>query len=227
LTGGTLSAILSRSEEKQLAEDVTVVKRTFARSILLCGAVGCLAAACASTSVLSVNYQLPARPAASLERALRIGFEDGRPNKDFLTPSALSELKAFSNVFALTVSDPLRGSDLKGAYDLEALFMEILRTRLEAAGVRVAPADAAADAELKFVLKEFRLDYGDRKWTTTAGYDAQLVKDGRLLSRQEVSGSAERLRVMGKSDAEKVVGELVSDTVNRLDLPLLFKQAGW
>jgi hypothetical protein len=194
----------------------------------VCGVIACLTAACATTSVLSLTYRLPDReaPAAS-QRVIRIAFEDGRKSTSFLAPSAQSELKAFSNVFALAVSDPRTGSDLKGAFDLEALFLEILKYRLERAGVRTAAAGATADGELKFVLKEFLLDYGDWKWQTAVRYDAELVKDGQLLSRQEVSGSAERLRGLGKSDAEKVIGELVSDAVNRLDMPLLFKQAGW
>ena len=56
-------------------------------------------------------------------------------------------------------------------------------------------------------------------------YQANLLKDGRLLAMESVSGSAERLKVMGKSDAEKLLGELMSDMVNKLDLAKLFQQA--
>ncbi len=51
------------------------------------------------------------------------------------------------------------------------------------------------------------------------------VKNGRLLAMQSVNGSAERLKVMGKSDAEKVLAELLTDMVNKLDIAKLFQQA--
>jgi hypothetical protein len=47
-----------------------------------------------------------------------------------------------------------------------------------------------------------------------------------MASQQTINGSAERTFIMGRSDADKVVGELVSDTINKLDVALLFKQAG-
>ena len=56
-------------------------------------------------------------------------------------------------------------------------------------------------------------------------YRANLLSNGRLLSKESVSGEAERLKVMGKSDAEKVLGELLTDMVNKLNLVKLFQQA--
>jgi hypothetical protein len=135
-------------------------------------------------------------------------------------------LEGFSNAFALTVSRPGQSGELRGAFELAPLFREVLRARLEGAGIRVAAPGAAADAQLKFVLKEFRLDYRDRLWSSRMGYEALLVRDGATLSRQTVSGSAERPKIMGKSEAEKVVSELVTDTINQMDVAALFKQAG-
>jgi hypothetical protein len=75
-------------------------------------------------------------------------------------------------------------------------------------------------------LKEFKLDFGDRKWAAVVAYDALLLKDGAMLAQQAVNGSAERVKVIGKTDAEKVLGELLSDAINQMDLTGLFKQAG-
>jgi hypothetical protein len=52
-----------------------------------------------------------------------------------------------------------------------------------------------------------------------------ILKNGRLLAVESVNGSAERLKVMAKSDAEKLLGELLTDMVNKLDLVKLFQQA--
>jgi hypothetical protein len=196
---------------------------------LRCGvAMGLLAAllvaACATSNVLSVNYLLPARSNEIPGRSVAIAFEDARKDGAFLSPSARQELEDFTNVYALTVSKPGRSGELKGAYALGPLFTEILRYRLEDAGVKVLPPGGGA--QLKLVLKEFRMDYGDRKWSASVAYDARLLRNGTLLSQQTVNGSAERVVLMKKTDAEKVLGELVSDAVNQMDLAALFKQAG-
>jgi hypothetical protein len=182
--------------------------------------------ACASSHVLGVNYQMPARPGETLARSVVIVFEDARKNNAFLTPSAQEELEGFANVYALSVSRPGRGGELKGAYALGPLFTEILRYRLEDAGVKVMPAGTAAEAQFTFVLREFQMDFGDRKWSAKIAYEGRLTRNGALLSQQAVSGSAERVMFMKKADAEKVLGELVSDGINQMDVSALFKQAG-
>jgi hypothetical protein len=189
-------------------------------------AFGILAAACASSNVMNVQYQLPALAGGPIPRSVVIVFEDARKNRAFLTPSAREELEGFSDVYALTVSKPGRGNELRGAYALGPLFTEILRYRLEDSGVKVMPPGANADAELNVVLNEFQLDFGDRKWSASVAYEARLLKNGILLSMQAVTGSAERVMFMKRADAEKVVGELVSDTINQMDLTGLFKRAG-
>ena len=196
------------------------------RVIFLGLLVALLAAACATSNVLGVNYQLPARPGAPIPRSVVIVFEDARKDSAFLSPSAREELEGFTNVFALTVSKPGRSGELKGAYPLGPLFTEILRYRLEDSGVKVMPSGAGAEAQFTFVLNELQMDFGDRKWSARVAYEGQLLKNGSLLSQQAVMGSAERVMLMKKSDAEKVIGELVSDAINQMDLAALFKQAG-
>ena len=188
--------------------------------------IALLAAACASSNVLNVQYKLPALAAGPIPRSVVIAFEDARKNSAFFTPSAREELEGFLNVYALTVSKPGQAAELKGAYPLGPLFTEILRYRLEDSGAKVMPPGSQADAELKLVLNQFQLDFGDRKWSASVAYEAQLLKNGTRLSMQAISGSAERVMLMKKADAEKVIGELVSDAINQLDLPALFKQAG-
>ncbi|MGE5255540.1 MAG: hypothetical protein ACM3KE_02655 [Hyphomicrobiales bacterium] len=188
--------------------------------------IGILTAACAASNVLSVHYQLPARPSNPIPGRVTLAFEDDRKTDAFLTPMARDELENFSNVFALTVSKRGGSGELKGAYELAPLFSEMLRVRLENAGLNVVAPGTKADAEFKFELKEFKLDFGDRTWTATVAYDALLFKNGSMLAKQAVNGSAERVKVIGKTDAEKVLGELLSETINRMDLAGLFKQAG-
>lgn len=185
-----------------------------------------LAAACASSNVLNVRYQLPPQAGIPTARTVTIAIADERKTEAFLTPSARNELAGFTGVYALTVTPPGGRDQLKGAYTLDSLFRELLRHRLENAGVTVAAAGAAADAEIKFSLTEFQLDFGDRKWTSAVAYRALLTKNEAMLSQQSVNGSAERIFMTGKRDADRVVGELLSDAINKLDVALLFRQAG-
>ena len=46
-----------------------------------------------------------------------------------------------------------------------------------------------------------------------------------VRAMETISGSAERLKVMTKSDAEKVLSELLTDMANKLDVARLFQQA--
>jgi hypothetical protein len=225
LNSAAASVTLSSTERGERAGTM-MMHRFLKRGGVGLLAIGILTAACASSNVMNVQYQLPALAGGPIPRSVVIVFEDDRKSSAFLTRSAREELEGFSDVYALTVSRPGRGNELKGAYPLGPLFTEILRYRLEDSGVKVRPSGADADAEFRLVLKEFQLDFGDRKWSASVAYETRLLKNGTLLSMQAVTGSAERVMFMKKADAEKVVGELVSDAINQMDLTGLFKRAG-
>ena len=119
----------------------------------------------------------------------------------------------------------MRGDDsgnLIGTYDIESLLREIFKQRLENEGGRVLSTAENARASLAIQLTEFKLDIVDRKWTLRMSYQADLSKNNRIFAKESVNGSNERLKIMGKSEAEKILGELVSDMVNRLDVATLF-----
>lgn len=215
-----------RKVRKRKGNKIMIRRRVANHWFLGAALILALVAACASSNVLSVKYQLPPPATETPARSVAIAFVDARGSDAFLTPSARNELAGFAGVYALTVTRPGGSGELKGAYPVDVLFREVLRYRLENAGVKVVPPGTKADAELKLLLKEFQLDFGDRKWSTAVAYTAQLLRNATLASQQTINGSAERTFLMGKSDADKVVGELVSDTINKLDVALLFKQAG-
>ena len=75
-------------------------------------------------------------------------------------------------------------------------------------------------------MTQFDLDLVKRKWIVKMNYQASLIRDGRLTATESVNGSAERLKLTGKSDAEKVLSELITDMVNKLDVTTIFQQAG-
>lgn len=181
-----------------------------------------LSAACAPKPYLKVQYQLPS-PSRTLEgEKIFLAIDDKRGREVFLTENARKKLKNFSGTFSLVVLHEDGSGNLLGAYDFVSLLRQVFQQRLYNAGIQVDDAANNAEFELKIEIEEFNLDFADRKWIVRMKYRASLIKDGKILSREAVSGEAERLKLTGKTDAEKTLGELLSDTVNKLNLEGLF-----
>jgi len=188
--------------------------------------LGSIFFACASHNFLKVHYRLPSQSEALKGLTVYLSFKDMRPNKMFLTGNAKKELKNFSETFSLIVSQDNKPGNLLGAYDVSSLFMEIFKQRLENSGVAVAANKDQADAVIGIGLKTFLLDLKGRKWILALNYQTNIVKDQYIASTQAFSGNAERLRVVGAGDAEKIISDLLTDMLNKLDLEKLFRDAG-
>ena len=187
--------------------------------------VAVLASACASKPFLKVQYQLPSSSTALTGERLSLTISDRRNDDTFLSANAKKSLKNFNGIYSLVVLRDDGSGNLIGAYDLDSLLKEIFKQRLENESVQVIASVDNADASLEIQIKEFKLDLVDRKWVLRMSYQAALSKNSGMLAKESVNGSAERLKVMGKSDAEKILGELVTDMVNKLNVAKLFQQA--
>jgi len=183
------------------------------------------ASACSPKPFLKVQYQLPSQSNALEGKMVNLAVSDMRAKKALLTENARTSLKDFNGTFSLVVLSADGSGNLVGAYDLAALLTEVFRQRLKNAGIQTEAVADSALLELKIEIAEFQLDYANRKWITRMNFNASLLDSGRLLAKESVSGEAERLKVLGKSGAEKILGELLSDTVNKLDLARLLQQA--
>jgi hypothetical protein len=181
---------------------------------------------CASKNYLVVNYQLPSETITAKETEIVLIFKDQRAEKAIVTQSAKMALKDFSGNFALIVTSDSKNERLVGAFSLSSLMKSIFTQRLKNAGIRVASEDQGQATALEIILKAFKLDLVERKWVVQMSYQANFLKHNRFVSGETITGNAERLRVVGSKDAEKVIGELMTDAVNRLDLDALFRSAG-
>ena len=185
-----------------------------------------LAGACTSEKpFLIVHYQLPSSSQALEGQKVSLAVDDIRTNKAFLSQSAKKSLLAFNDTYSLVVQKKDGSGNLVGVYNLNALVSEIFRQRLANMGMQVTPSAESADQELEIKLQEFSLDLANRKWVVSMKYQADLIKNGNVRAMETVTGSAERLKLMAKNDAEKVLGELLTDMANKLDLLRLFQQA--
>ena len=173
---------------------------------------------CAPKNFLVVNYQPPAQPEILSEPSVSLVIKDSREDPAFATRTAKKVLKDFQGNFVL-----YKNNELMGAFSLQSLIREIFKHRLENAGLHVAAEEESRDLVLEIVLKTFKLDFVERKWIVDMTYQANLLKQDRFVAGETITGSAERLRVAGNKDAETLIGELITDVVNRLNLPALFK----
>jgi len=176
-----------------------------------------LTAGCASTSYIEVTYQLPVTQANIGPKTVFLQVVDKRPQEAIAGPNTTGELKHFTGLFSLYIAPDGKAPELIGAFDLAALFEEAFKKRLELEGVTVLDTEAADKPSLEIQLKEFILDRDGKNWKASLAYKAVTSKAGRVLTNQTVSGGAERLKIVGTRDAEKLLGEIFSDMVNRLD----------
>ena len=196
------------------------------RAISIIFLVAITASFCASKNFLKVNYQLPAQPAELKETRVALKIKDARDNPTIVTKSAQKALKNVSGHFALIVAKKDRDDKLVGAFGLSSMIREIFRHRLENAGVQVVTEEDFETPVIEIVLKEFSLDLQNRKWIIKMNYQANLKIQDRVVAGETITGSAERLRVISGKNAEIVLGELVTDVVNRLNLNDLLKTTG-
>jgi hypothetical protein len=192
-------------------------------AILLILFVAMAASFCASKDFLIVNYQLPEKTEIPEEAAVSLVVKDSREDPAIVTKSAKMALKDFSGNFTLIVSQENKSDRLVGAFGLHSLIEQIFKHRLENAGIRVASEEENRETVVEIILKTFKLDFVERKWVINISYQANLVRQNRFVAGETVTGSAERLRVAGVKNAEKIIGELITDVANRLDLNALFK----
>ena len=193
------------------------------QTIVLILFVALTSAYCTSKNYLVIHYQLPSEILSAKESPVSLIFKDQRVEPAVVTRSAKMALKNFEGNFALIVASGKKNERLMGAFSLSSMMKTIFKQRFENAGIRVAPETESQPTVVEIILKEFKLDLVKRKWVVQITYQANLLEQNRFVSGQTITGNAERLRVVGSKDAEMVIGELITDAVNRLNLDELFQ----
>ncbi len=195
--------------------------------MLLLGSIWVIVAvvgACAPKSYIDVNYRLPVASDDLKGKRVFLECRDVRSDKTIFGQNAQTEFKHFAGLFSLSV-DQGKKPFVAGAFDLPSLFKEAFKRKLENSGLDVITQKETTIPVLEIVIKEFRLDLVDRKWVAAIRYDALLLKGDLLLVTKTISGDAERVKVIGQGDAEKVLGEIFTEIVNQLNLGKLLDLA--
>jgi len=181
--------------------------------------------ACAKKTYIDVDYHLPSVADTLTGRMVFIETRDLRSDTEIFNKRAKDKFKHFTGLFALSLAMPDDPQKVLGAYTLPMLFEAALEQRLKKLGVGVNTEPSPMVPVFQVKINQFRINLIGQKWQADISYEASLTQDTQLVARESVSGSAERLKVMGSGGAEKVVGEIFTELINRLNIERLFQQA--
>lgn len=195
------------------------------RHLALLVAAGVMIGACAPKTYIDVDYRLSMADPSLAGRTVFIETRDDRSDEAMFNQRAKDQFPHFTGFFALSLQSPDDRSTALGAYEVPALFETAIAKRLAKMGVAVTTARSPDIPVFQVKLEQFRIKLIGRKWMADIRYEANLTRDGRLVAREVVSGSAERMKIVGSGGAEKVISEIFSEMINRLDVERLFQQA--
>jgi hypothetical protein len=186
---------------------------------------------CASIPILEITYGIP--PDSNSLEGKEVSFRvlDARSDKDMIGPGAEKDLEQWAGDFYLSLARGTKRGFRKGIYGLPQLLEEVFRKRLETVGVKVVEAPGGEHPALVVALNGFFLDLTtvsvvEKKWVATLEYEARLENPDGSMAKQTISGKHEKTKLIGLKQANEMLGDLVTDAVNRLDLERLFEQAG-
>jgi hypothetical protein len=178
--------------------------------------------ACTSLPYIKVNYQLPDKmPDKPVVTKIQLSVVDRRNNPDPLSITAREKLKNFHESYMLIMAPMGKDVPVEGVYDLKTLFEKVFRKRLDQMGIQVVDSTSLRIPKLEVAVTLFQLDLRDYKWYFKMSYVARLVKDGKVIVIQTVSGQAERVDVPGMDDSGTTVSEVYADLINQLDIVAL------
>ena len=200
-------------------------KRSTITRLLVFGTVLACCWACSSQSYMNINYQLPVDAAVLTGRTVYVETRDLRSDTSVFNAAAKEEFKHFTGLFSLTVENGAEDQKIVGAYPLDQLFETAMKKRLERLGIAIADQPSQQVPTFQLKISQFHINLIGQKWQADISYEASLTQDSQLVAREVVSGSAERMKVIGTGGAEKIVGEIFSDMINKLNIERLYQQA--
>jgi len=184
-----------------------------------------LLVSCASITNLKVLYRLPQTSSRFSGREVYFVLRDARPSRNILGEGARKELKNFPGNIIYSIAKYQQAGFRLGPYQLTDMVKDGFKRRLENMGFRVLTTPGTSAPQVAIVLQEFSLDFLNHKWVARMTYEARLSENGKLLATQSISAQTERYKMFAEKEADKALGELFTDAVNRLDVGRLFEQA--
>ncbi len=179
---------------------------------------------CASISELKALYQLPPKSEKLKGKKAALRIVDARSETGLLMKGAQKEYKYFPGNISLSIGHFKEPGFKIGVFQVPDMMKEAFKRSLENAGFELLIEQFPEEPQLMIVLNELFLDLVNQKWVAKINYEAMLVKNEKVLATQTISGQAERYKLVGRGQADVVMGEILTDTVNSLDVAKLFQQ---
>jgi hypothetical protein len=180
---------------------------------------------CTGRYYLMVDYELPLASKQLEGKTVQLWVDDKRETKVIMTQSARQQFKSFKDRYSLAWVKPNTERVLVGEHDLILLFKTAFEKRLNLLGADIATERTSQEPLLEVTLDSLSIDYKGRKWIAHVGYRASLTKQGHPVTSERIRGTAERVRIIGRKGADRVVSDIFTDSINRLDIAKLFKNA--
>jgi hypothetical protein len=180
--------------------------------------------ACTPRTYLMIDYRVPPPSERLQGQQVRIEIKDLRSDHQIFTPTAQAEFENFNNRYKLSVIAD-KQTTLLGEKNLQGLFLAAFKKRLKRLDADIAPPESAKATLFQILIQEIHIDLQDHKWAARIRYEADLVQDNRPVARETVSGTAERVRILGSGGADEALSDIFTDVINRLDIVKLFQRA--
>jgi len=180
---------------------------------------------CAGLPELMVVYRLP--PEADDARGKRVFLHvlDIRNEKDILAGNARMEFGSIAGTVGFSLARGAEQGFKVGLFELPVLFREAFKAKLENLGGALVSEGEKDAINLVIAIKQFRLDFLNHKWIFTMAYEARIMSGEEIVAKQSITGQGERLKLIGRKQADELTSEVFTDAVNRLNLRELLESA--
>lgn len=187
--------------------------------------IALMLAACAKPYHFYVKYDLTESAVDLKGQTVFLKILDERDSVDFLSQKARNEFDLWDGRFAL-YHTPKKPKGNVETYPLTGLIEAVMKMRLENMGITVVEEKMDGTPLFELTLNKFFLDLNDRTWVSDFSYTVKLTLDNQKTGREIVSGQAERTKIMGRGAGEILVGDIFTESINKLNIEKLFKNAG-
>jgi len=181
--------------------------------------------ACAKPYHFYVKYDFPESSVALKGHKVNLQILDGRDSKNFLSEKASNEFDMWDGKFAL-YHTPKKPEGEVQTYPLIGLIEAAMKKRLQTMGITVVQEKLDNVPLFQLTLNKSSLDLDDRTWISDFSYEVKLTRDNQKTGREKVSGQAERTKVMGRGAGEILMGDIFTESINKLNIEKLFTNAG-
>jgi hypothetical protein len=187
---------------------------------------------CSTVPMLNINYKVPEKTNQLEGKRVLLEIRDSRQDKDIFGEGAKEDFQNASETISLSIAEGNEKGFKIGIFPLTDLMRQVFEERFKSLGISVVADKNKTGEEPGIVidLKAFKLELTNgtikRTWKASMIYGVEISSKGKVLAATTITGQSEKLKIIGRTEANSLVSDLVTDLVNRLDVQALLKQAG-